>query len=259
MGGLGNQMFQISHAVCQGLKHNRPSIFLPFSDTPLQGKNPSNYLNNIFKKISFSDQQINFKVVNEIGFGFNNLSPLDENTLFVGYFQSSKNFFGFDQYIKDLFSPSEEMVFFMKKKYGIEDNKITSSIHIRRGDYLKFPNIHPTLSIEYINRLLSGLTFDKLLVFGDDKSFLNENFTDKNITIIDEEDWYEIWLMSLCDINIMSNSTFSWWGSFLNKKDNKKVYVPSIWFGPQGPKETQDLYESIWTKIDCKLKEGFII
>jgi hypothetical protein len=259
MGGLGNQMFQISHAVCQGFKHNRTSIFNPISNTPLQGKQPPTYLGNIFKKINFSNEQLNCKIINEVGFGFNDLSPHDDNTLFIGYFQSSKNFFGFDEKIIELFSPSDDIVSLMKEKYNFNENKITVSLHIRRGDYLKFPNIHPTLSQDYVNKILSSITYDRLLVFGEDKLFLKENFSDKNSIIIDEEDWYEMWLMSLCDINIMSNSTFSWWGSFLNKKTNKKVYVPSIWFGPQGPKDFQDIYEGSWIKVDSKFKEGFIV
>ena len=56
----------------------------------------------------------------------------------------------------------------------------------------------------------------------------------------------------------MSNSSFSWWGSYLNNNNNQ-VYVPSIWFGPNGEKNYQDIYESNWNIITTKYKNGKII
>jgi hypothetical protein len=64
--------------------------------------------------------------------------------------------------------------------------------------------------------------------------------------------------MSLCKNNIMSNSTFSWWGSFLNKNVNKIVYTPSIWFGPAGESNWEDIYIESWTKINVKYSDGLL-
>ena len=68
-----------------------------------------------------------------------------------------------------------------------------------------------------------------------------------------------MWLMSLCKNNITSNSTFSWWGGFLNQNTNKKIYVPSIWFGPSGEYDWEDIYVESWTKINVKYSEGMLI
>ena len=66
MGGLGNQMFQIAHAVCQGLKNNKESVFEPVSYTPMvQSKQTINYVNNIFRNIKFVDKITNKKRVSE--------------------------------------------------------------------------------------------------------------------------------------------------------------------------------------------------
>jgi hypothetical protein len=57
----------------------------------------------------------------------------------------------------------------------------------------------------------------------------------------------------------MSNSTFSWWGSFLNKNKNKNVFTPSLWFGPSGEYNFQDIYLDSWTKINVTYSEGKLI
>ena len=62
--------------------------------------------------------------------------------------------------------------------------------------------------------------------------------------------------MSLCNHNIMSNSSFSWWGSYLNLNENKIVIVPSVWFGVEGEKNYQDIYENGWIKINVKCENG---
>jgi hypothetical protein len=67
-----------------------------------------------------------------------------------------------------------------------------------------------------------------------------------------------MWLITQFPNVIMSNSTFSWWGSFLNKTPNKKIFVPSLWFGPKGEKHIEDLYEKDWIKINVTYNNGFL-
>ena len=72
------------------------------------------------------------------------------------------------------------------------------------------------------------------------------------------EDYEELWMMSLCNHNVMSNSSFSWWGSYLNLNEDKKIFVPSTWFGPQGETYYQDVYEDNWIKIETIFDDGKI-
>jgi hypothetical protein len=76
-------------------------------------------------------------------------------TEFYGYFQSSKNFLGYDQYIQEIFSPTQKFKEEIYEKYPQMNQDNTVSIHIRLGDYKNNPHIHPSISIEYINRALA--------------------------------------------------------------------------------------------------------
>jgi len=60
MGGLGNQMFQISHAYAQGLKHKTKVIFKPTAYTPMQANKPDKYFDNIYRKIKFDNLVVNY-------------------------------------------------------------------------------------------------------------------------------------------------------------------------------------------------------
>jgi hypothetical protein len=56
--------------------------------------------------------------------------------------------------------------------------------------------------------------------------------------------------MTMCDNNIISNSSFSWWGSYLNDYTDKKIIAPNKWFSNNGPTDTQDVIPNTWVKLD---------
>ena len=257
MGGLGNQLFEAAHALAQGWKHNRETVFLPHSWTPGQGRGAENYINNVFRNLKFVERVEDTTTVNEGPFEYSEVNPAEGDTAFHGYFQSTKNWFGYDDKIREMFQPPAELVQEFMQKYPQLYQPNTLSLHVRRSEYLQFPEIHPTISIEYIQEAIKVIgEHSTVFVFSDDHDFVKENLHFPSVVFINEpEDYRELWLMGLCQNHIISNSTFSWWGVFLNKKLNKKIVAPSRWFGPRGP-EAKDIYESYWNIIPCDWIEG---
>lgn len=260
MGGLGNQMFQAAHALAQGKKNNVPVKFRCESWTPMQGRQTSVYRENIFRNLDFNWVDTPLTRVVEGPWEYSEVTADWSNpTEFYGYFQSSKNFLGYDDYIREVFSPSKEFIEETFEKYPQLNQDNTLSIHIRLGDYTQNPHIHPSISVEYINRALSEVgSYSHVFVFSEDKEWIEKNISLVNMTVVNEEDWKEMWMISLCKNNINSNSTFSWWGAFLNQNPNKKVVAPSMWFGPSGPQNYKDIYESYWTVLDVQYDNGLL-
>jgi hypothetical protein len=264
MGGLGNQMFQIAHAVCQGLKNNKESVFEPVAYTPMsQSKQTIHYVDNIFKNVKFVDKIFNKKRVSEETWNKPNLSfSWDSNIEFYGYYQSSNNFFGYDEHIKETFGPDNNFITKLKFLYPNFKNQKSTSVHIRRGDYLTINDILPSVDLSYIDyciNLLDDLT-DVFYVFSDDINWAKNNIKSPKAVFVDQlQDYEDLWMMSLCENNVISNSTFSWWSAFLNKNENKKVLCPSIWFGPKGFQDYDNIYVDGWIKVNVNYNNGSLV
>lgn len=239
LGRLGNQMFQIATAYSFAIDNNcsmkvstKNGVFQSLTG---EISDPASYKDNIFSKIQFIDMPLNFDVWKEPGFKYTPISYKFENNLYLeGHFQSEKYFAHNKQKILDLFEPTQDVKDYILSKYRELLNKNTVSLHIRRGDYLASQDHHPVCSLDYYNDCLNELSdVDSILVFSDDKDYAKKTFTQKKVTIIqDEKDYIDLYLMSMCKHNIIANSSFSWWAAWLNKNKDKKVFAPKNWFGP---------------------------
>lgn len=262
MGGLGNQMFQIAKALSEGYENNIEVFFKPVSYIPMHGNQPSKYLNNIFRNVVFKNFDVSTERIYEQTWAYKKIDVMYFRPVeYYGYFQSSKNFGHHSEKIKEVFKPTEEFIENIKTKYPQAFEKNSTSIHVRRGDYLTIQDILPVVDKTYIDKCVGEIeNIGPILIFSNDKEWVRNNLNYKNSIIIDGlEDYKELWLMSLCQNNILSNSSFSWWGSYLNKNRNKKTFVPSIWFGPNGEKNYEDIYENEWNKINVKYSNGTLI
>jgi len=103
------------------------------------------------------------------------------------------------------------------------------SIHFRRGDYLEVASLN--LTLDYYNQaigiILEKLQQFKLVVFSDDIEWCKEVIVGDNVYYSEGSTKYvDMCMMSLCDHNITANSTFSWWGAWLNTNIKKVVICP---------------------------------
>lgn len=157
---------------------------------------------------------------------------------YYGYWQSEKYFKDIEDDVRKAFSFKNKLI----NKKNIELTKVlrktnSISIHIRRGDYLKETgwdtcDIHYYMrAIEYIKQRVSDCSF---YFFSDDITWCKEHFLDNNYIFVDwnlgKNSWQDMFLMSQCKHNIIANSTFSWWGAWLNTNTKKIVIAPSVWF-----------------------------
>ena len=261
LGGLGNQMFQYAYAKAleirgfnveldvSGFKNYKlhGGYQLDKYQINLQGAKTSTIL---FCKIN------RLKTVKEKNLLFNSkLLSLKGNEYVKGYFQTEKYFSEIRSTLLTQFTlPSEIENSTQNYKKEITAAESSCSLHIRRGDYIsnsKSNAIHGTCSLEYYKKAIqtieekhNNVTF---FIFSDAISWVKENLVLKNAVYINHNcvPHEDIYLMSLCKNNITANSSFSWWGAWLNKNDYKTVIAPKLWFTS---KENEIVCEN-WIKI----------
>ena len=139
----------------------------------------------------------------------------------------------------------------------LEDNSV--SLHIRRGDYI---NIGCCLPLDYyyqaINNLKKNVEHPHFYVFSDDVIWVKEHFQIgiDEVTYVShngaEQDYEDLRLMSLCKHHIIANSTFSWWGAWLCKNDQKIVYAPDRGNADGNFYPNEDVYPEEWNIIYYK-------
>lgn len=167
---------------------------------------------------------------------------LDDKTdsYLEGYWQNPKYYENYKDEIQKLFTfklPLNQKSQALAKEIQSEAN--TVAVHVRRGDYLN----HPTLFVcgkKYFENALRR-TFETVpnvshfIIFSDDIPWCKENLDFQNVkaTFVDwnkeRESWQDMALLSFCNHAIIPNSSFSWWGAFLNCNPNKKILVPNMW------------------------------
>lgn len=161
----------------------------------------------------------------------------------TGYYQSAS----FSEAIKDTLR--KELLFGevadsgIKKYIKILNENNSVSMHIRRGDYFSEANkdIYGSVcdkeyyirAMKYISQVIDNPLF---VLFSDDIEWVKKNYGMQNVIYVEPKkfqkfnDWYDMYLMSMCKHNIIANSTFSWWGAWLNNHEKKIVIAPQKWF-----------------------------
>lgn len=253
-GGLGNQMFQISAACSLAWDNDDEACFdLSKSTCPLQGRVANNYKDSVHYRLNKAKSLEIECIYREPTQDFMKI-PYKKNTILVGYFQSEKYFAKHSQKIREMFSPKKEITEHILNKYGLALQEYKTSIHVRHGDYWKYKDTHPPCDIEYYNKAISMFPpEEKFLVISDSMDWCRENFIGDRFYFSDsseEKDYIDFYLMSMCDNNIIANSSFSWWAAWMNSNVNKRVIYPKRWFGEKVNYSTKDLTPTSWEVVE---------
>lgn len=131
------------------------------------------------------------------------------------------------------------------------------SLHVRRGDYVKnlaTLAMHGVCSVEYYNAaveyFLSRINNPVFFIFSDDMPWVKENLSMAAPTHYvghNDQAYDDMHLMSLCKHHVIANSSFSWWGAWLNASPDKIVVAPKQWFAH--PRNTKHLLPEEWVKL----------
>lgn len=236
-GGLGNYIFQIAASFATSIRDNK-IMMVNTSDISVIHNPLETYLNNIFRKIKFVDGvdcQYFHDPVQDIQYQL--IPNYPGNTKLMGYYQNESYFNHLRNEMLDLFRVDEETKEILFQKYGEILNSETCSLHVRRGNYVERQQYHPLQTVDYYTKSIETIGKDNhYLIFSDDIEWCKENlsFINNKIFVEGNKDYEDLYLMSFCKDNIIANSSFSWWGAWLNQNNDKKVIYPSVWFGNNG-------------------------
>jgi hypothetical protein len=273
-GGLGNQLFQIYTTIAHAELTNSRFFFSPIRELKGSVTDRHTYWDTFLTSLRpfLLDPELidkgNLVIVREKGFTYNPLSinNLSKIRILSGYFQSYKYFDSYFQTINRLLKIDTLKVDLTNKYLKLVNEDKPISMHFRLGDYKRLPNHYVILNAEYYKAALRCILEKNaetiVLYFCEDPDLeevdimiqnIKAEFPDLTFLRADPglEDWEQLILMSLCKHNIIANSTFSWWGAYLNTNREKIVVCPLTWFGPklQQSHDLKDLFPESWIKM----------
>ncbi len=275
-GGLGNQLFQFSTAYALS-KIKETNLTINISN---YSSNIRSYELNIFENIrlnySVQDKswRSDWRILRVLKYFFGNSVASErhpfkydssifnngKNLNLFGYFQSEKYFLEFrDDILKLLkFPPIVDVE--LKNLKGSISSQNSVSIHVRRGDYISNPQAkkyHGVLPVSYYKKaidLIKSKTLEpSFFVFTDDPKWVSDNFyflSEYKLIDINKgaNSFRDIELMSCCKHNIIANSSFSWWGAWINNNQDKIVIAPKRWV-IQKSEPLDDIIPVSWNAI----------
>ena len=286
IGGLGNQMFQYAAGRRAAYVNNTELKFDIIGYENQEGITPRKYMLHIFNiRASIAIKQeiklFNMSSKNRVqrniyriilfilrrhyirqkttGFTTEFLTIPDDSYL-DGYWGSEKYFKDIENIIRKDFTFKDKPDEVNQQMISRIKNCDSVSIHIRRGDYVndkRTNQFHGVCDLKYylkaIALIAKKVKNPQFFVFSDDPQWAKQNLILKFSCIyVDhntgKKDYEDMRLMSYCQHNIIANSSFSWWGAWLNTNKDKIVIAPKKWFNDKSI-NTKDLIPNSWIKI----------
>lgn len=229
-GQTGNNLFQAAATFALAKRNGVDALFPEYTQNKDLWKNYISFLpryNGEPISVFYDEPDFTFKDI-----------PFTDNMCLKGWFQSYR-------YFEDYLNEFRELL-------ALPYSKIDAvSVHVRRGDYLKYPNKHPTVTVEYLRAAMEFFPGKRFVFFSDDPTWVDKHFpgVEMNNT---RHPLQAIGEMSCYEHNIICNSTFSYWGAILNPNPEKMVVTvhEDNWFGLRNKHlNVKDLLPPTWIRI----------
>ncbi len=252
-GQLGNQLFIIAATLSYAWDYNAKPIF-PGLNTE---ENRTSYnRDRLFFRLDTTLSPRTFRNIFRERFWYSSdRIPFRTDLILDGYFQSWKHFNHHRSNLLSIFDPSSNTLNVLNEKYKkLIASQKTVSIHVRTaGKYNHDQRFHPFLGLKYYQNAINQFPNDSVfVVFSDRINWCKKHFPalERSFIFIEDNDGIEdLFLMSMMRNHIIANSTFSWWGAYLNRNPNQRVIAPEFWGGcPQPPQHPlKELILPEWT------------
>lgn len=286
IGGLGNQMFQYAagravslrlaaplrldvsgfagYGLHQGFELSRvfacnPEIATEKEVRDLLGWRASSLARKILMRPSLAMLHGTTLVVDPHFHYWPGIREVSHDAFLAGYWQSEKYFNDASETIRADFTFRQPLSKQNAELAGRIDQTMAVSLHVRRGDYASNPKTnmaHGLCSLEYyraaVLHMAEHIERPEFFVFSDDIAWVKANLEiDFPRRYVDHnqgaESYNDMRLMSLCRHHIIANSSFSWWGAWLNPDPDKIVIAPRRWFA--NGKRVEDLLPASWVSL----------
>lgn len=262
---IGNLLFLMSTCFALSKKYDTEFIF-PLMNQYYESWGEC-YKNTIFRNIPCGNSKSDIIYNDSLDYDCYSYKEIKtdftKNIELNGYFMSYKYFDEYSENIKELFYIDNISFDYISKKYSELLNSKSVSVHIRRGDFKKkkinenhilfrLDSQYYVNSMKYINEKIENPIYYFFMENNDDKHWIKKYILSKieNIQykfINNEKDYIDIYMMSLCKHNIIANSTFSWWGAYLNNNTDKIIIRPNNWLPKQ---HDNDHFPTSWIPIE---------
>ena len=265
-GQLGNQMFQVAATLAYAWDYNAIPIF------------PE--LNRLDHRIAYNRDRLFFrldpspipipitKVFAESEWSSPNRIPFyADNLRLKGYFISWAHFHHHRDRLLQVLAPSEALLAKLKAKYrNLIAHPNTVSIHVRTFNEEQHRHgLHHFLGMGFYQKAIDLFPSDTIfVVFSDRINWCKMHFLPlgKHFVFIEENDAIEdLFLMAMMKHHIIANSTFSWWGAYLNQNPDKKIVAPLSWhhpnYGTFPPPQPNQIYFDDWITVSPDYSESY--
>ena len=242
-GRLGNNLWQIAAAATLAERLQVPFYAVPNKDyfCPEPDNCPfpeyiAPFRKTIFRDVPFLDERPT-KATYLYEPNLTTIQQVPDNGLLIeGYFQDYRMI---NEYVlQRLYAPAEQIIQQLRQKYPMLSAYPTCAIVVRRGDYLTQPMQFPAEDMAYYQKCMRKLERKihtkevRYLIITDDPIWCREHFIGQRFTVVDDEPpLIDLYLSSMCQHNILSNSSFACWGALLNANPDKQVYYPFPYLG----------------------------